>query len=243
MCVPGGRAILDVQPDAAAMSRRAAEVILETVRCKPSAILVLATGATPLAAYQIVARTADSGLFDRVRIVKLDEWCGLSMDDPATCEAYLQAHVIRPMHISPDRYVAFASDAADRQQECRRIVEWLAEHGPIDLCVLGVGVNGHVGLNEPGEALTGGPHVAALAKTTRQHAMLRAARAAVTSGYTLGMADIIGARQVLLLAAGASKAPAIRQVLSGRITTQAPASLLALHPQLTIICDAAAAAA
>ena len=145
-----------------ALARRASNVILEAVRTRPDLLLCLASGSTPTRAYDLVALRAreDPSPFERVRLLKLDEWAGLAMDDPATCEVYLRQHVVEPLGLTPERYIAFRGDAIALDAECAHIAGLLEEQGPIDLCVLGLGVNGHLGLNEPGPELHPGPHVA-----------------------------------------------------------------------------------
>ena len=106
------------------------------------------------------------------RWLKLDEWGGLAMDDPATCEHQLQSTLIAPL-AATDRYVAFNSRPQDRASECARIAAWLAANGPIDVCVLGLGRNGHLGFNEPDDALTPHAHIAELAESSMTHAMLK----------------------------------------------------------------------
>jgi galactosamine-6-phosphate isomerase len=183
---------LRIAPDAATMSRRAADLIVERVRAKPDLLLCTATGATPTLTYELFVQAAarEPSLASRLRIIKLDEWGGLSGDDPATCEAYLQEKLIRPLRIPPGRYTSWHTDPPDPQAECGRIEAWLAGHGPIDLCVLGLGINGHIGFNEPAEALQPGPHVAQLAAESMQHPMLLRSPARPRYGLTLGIGDI-----------------------------------------------------
>jgi galactosamine-6-phosphate isomerase len=174
-----------------------------------------------------------------VRILKLDEWCGLAMEDPATCERYLRDWLVDGLQMG-DRYVGFDSRPADPEAECRRVAGWLARNGPIDTCVLGLGVNGHIGFNEPGPSLRRHAHVARLSEASLGHAMLERARGRPTCGLTLGMADVLHAGGGLLLVSGAAKQAALRRLLDGPISTDFPASLLALHRNLQVLCDVAA---
>lgn len=235
-------AALRVSDDVEAMSRAAADDIVAAVRRRPDAILCLAAGGSPARAYDLLAEASrrEPGLFARVRAVKLDEWGGVAMDDPSTCEVYLREKVIGPLGISPERYLAWETRPVDRDAECRRIAGWLEANGPIDVCVLGLGANGHLGLNEPGASPDSGPHVESLAESTRQHPMLARARGRVDFGFTLGMSDILKSRQILLLVPGAAKAEPLRRLLGGPIETAFPASMLRMHPDLAIHCDAEA---
>lgn len=228
--------------DSAAISRAAFSLVTELLEANPSAVLCLATGASPLGLYQLLAEEHQRrpALFSQVRIVKLDEWYGLPMDHPSTCEAYLQEHFVGPIRLPRERYLSFKSDAADPQRECARISRALARWGGIDLAILGLGVNGHLGLNEPAAELSADAHVAKLTRQSQQHAMLQQVGARATHGLTLGLAQLMHARQILMLVSGQSKRQALQQMSSGRVTTKAPGSLLQLHPRVTLLCDRAA---
>lgn len=229
--------------DHEAMSQQAAELIAAEIRLRPDLLLGLATGSSPARTYELLAarRRSEPALFDRLRIFKLDEWGGLAMDDPASCELYLQTKLVLPLNVSPDRYFAWESQPKDPAAECQRVAGWLAEAGPIGLCVIGVGMNGHLALNEPAPTQQAGPHVAHLAEDSRQHPMLQEARSVARFGLTVGVADILHSRRILLLVSGPHKAEQLKRLLEPGISTEFPASLLWLHPAVTILCDEAAA--
>jgi galactosamine-6-phosphate isomerase len=229
--------------DGEEMSRHAAEMIVEELRRKPDLLLCAAAGSTPTGCYALLAeaRRREPQAFDRLRVLKLDEWGGLPLDDPATCEAYLRRHLIEPLEISEDRYVTFDSDAPDPRQECERVRARLADQPPIDLCLLGLGVNGHLGLNEPADALQPFMHIAELADSSRQHTMLDAAARRPEYGMTLGMAEILAARKVMLLVSGASKREPLARLRVPQVSTAFPASLLWLHRDVTCFYDSDAA--
>jgi glucosamine-6-phosphate isomerase len=240
---PGGERGLQVEvlDDHEAMSRQAAEWLVDRIRKQPDVLLCLATGATPMRTYELLAvrgRT-EPQLFSRMRVIKLDEWGGLAMSDPASCERHLRDSLIDPLRLH-DRYIAFNSEAADGDAECKRIADWLAENGPIDIAVLGLGVNGHIGFNEPADFLQPHAHVASLAATSMQHSMLAQSKNRPTHGLTLGMADLLQSREVLLLVSGEGKRAAMGRLLEGRVTTDFPATFLALHPNACVMCDRAA---
>src|SRR4030095_185615 len=109
-------------------------------------------------------------------------WGGVEMDDPASCESYLQRKLIRPLGVTADRYAGFQSNAAQPEEECERISQWLARAGPVDVCLLGLGANGHIAFNEPGRSLRPGPHLARLTASTLRHPMLLSARALPSYG-------------------------------------------------------------
>lgn len=228
--------------DHEAMSEVAAARIAAQLRRKPDSLLILATGDTPERAYQLLAENgrAEPGLCDRLRILKLDEWGGLSMDDPATCEVALRRALVSPLGIGPDRFAGWQSEPPDIQHECDRMTQWLEKHGPADMCVLGLGLNGHLGFNEPGECVMPGPHRAELSSESMQHSMLCQARGQPGYGLTLGLRDILQSRKILLLVSGARKEPQLRRLLQPIITPHFPASFLWLHAAVTVCCDAAA---
>jgi len=233
-----------VDADYEAMSRRAADFIVEQIRSKPDLLMCVATGSSPKRAYELLAgkRRDEPQLFERLRVLKLDEWGGLPPNHPGTCEMYVRRLLIEPLGISAERYLTFRGDAADPVAERGRVCEMLRQHGPIDLCVLGLGLNGHLGMNEPADELTPGPHVAPLSAETARHSMIRNANPPVRFGLTLGMGDLLRSRLILLLVNGAAKRDALRRLMSGRVTTQFPASLLWLHGGVTCLCDREAAA-
>lgn len=235
---------LKVSPDYETMSQSAAAFLAEETRRKPNTLFCLATGASPARTYELLAlhNRQQPGLFGRAHWLKLDEWGGLAMDDPASCEADLRAKVIEPLHISPGRYFGWQSRPPDPAVESSRVADWLAANGPIDVCMLGVGTNGHLGLNEPAEALQPGPHVAELSETSVSHSMLKSACNRPQFGLTLGMADLLQSRKIVLLVSGGHKAEPLRRFFTREITTRFPASFLWLHPAVTIFCDHAAAA-
>ena len=225
-------------------SALAAEWLVSTLRAKPDLILCAATGQSPSRAYDLFTRLllAQRELPNQLRVVKLDEWGGLPMDNPATCEFYLQEKLVRPLRLNADRFIGFQSDPPSPLEECRRVEAWLQANGPIDVCVLGLGINGHLGFNEPGESLAAGCHVAHLTEETLSHSMLSVTNQHPSHGLTLGMRDILASRSILLLVFGAAKAAQLNRLFSGGVSSKFPASFLLLHQKVTCVCDSAAVA-
>lgn len=232
--------ILDTYED---LSRQAAAIILRQLEEKKDMLLCAATGNTPDRTYALLGEEYGRrpGLFDDLRVLKLDEWGGLPMTDPATCEQYLRTRLIAPLGIDDRRYISFCSQPDDPLEECRRIQGRLSEAGPIDCCVLGLGVNGHIGFNEPAAFLQPGCHVAQLSPTSLQHTMVANANGRPSYGLTLGVADILQAGMVLLLVSGPSKKEITRDLLLQRVTPGLPASFLWLHPNAICLLDKQAA--
>ena len=204
--------------------------------------LCVASGDSPRGVYAALAEWQRSGELDtsRLVVVKLDEWHRMSMDDPATCEVFVRDLVLGPLGIPAERYVGFDSDAADPAAECARIDREVDRIGGIGVAVLGIGRNGHIGLNEPGPALEARSHFVKITERTKEHAMI--AGRTVDYGLTLGMRDLLASRHALVLATGSGKEAALETLFSGKITLDCPATLMLLHPNLDIICDASVVA-
>jgi galactosamine-6-phosphate isomerase len=228
-----------VHSDYEEMCVAAANLIAARLEEKPDLLLCLATGSTPTRAYELLAARSKS-LFSQVRVLKLDEWGGVAMTSPATCETYLRKILIDPLDLC-SRYVAFESQPADPVAECARIARWLVENGPIDLCVLGLGLNGHLGFNEPAAALQPHAHIATLSPESLEHSMVQALPIKPTFGLTLGLEDILDAREILLLVSGLSKLAPLERMLSGEVGPRFPGSYLRKHKLTRVICDRAAA--
>jgi galactosamine-6-phosphate isomerase len=227
--------------DHEAVSQRAVQWLVERLTERPDALLCLATGSTPMRTYELLAVRVknDPRLVERVRILNLDDWGGLPANHPASCERHLRDALIAPLRLN-DRFASFDNQASDPDAECARIARWLDKNGPIDACLLGLGLNGHLGFNEPADALQPHAHVAQLSEASLSHAMVQMAGLRPTHGLTLGMADLLHSRHVMLLVTGERKREPLARLLSGEITTRFPASLLALHPIVQVLCDDAA---
>jgi galactosamine-6-phosphate isomerase len=235
--------LVQVCEDGESLSRRAAQHVLTALTHKPNLLLCAASGSTPVRTYQLLAEQCalKPDEFRSLRVVKLDEWGGLAPDDPGTCEHQVRNFVVAPLGVTPDRYFGFASNPSDPAAECDRIRRRLAAEGPIDLCVLGLGLNGHLALNEPAPYLQAEAHVASLADGTLRHPMLANSRARPAYGLTLGMAEILASREILLLVSGTKKRAPMQKLLRREVATDFPASFLWLHPHWTLLCDREAA--
>lgn len=230
---------LEVLPDYESMSRAAADIIHDAARRKPDLLLCAATGGSPTGTYQRLVELAGRSPSDfaALRVIKLDEWGGLPMEDSGSCESYLRRHLLDPMGIADDRYVGFESRPEDGEEECREIREWLERQGPIDVALVGLGLNGHVALNEPADSLEPFAHVAELAPSSFSHSMLQSSRYRPQYGLTLGLGELLQARRVILLVSGESKREVFAHWRKAKLSTRFPASLLHLHPRLTCLCD------
>jgi glucosamine-6-phosphate deaminase len=239
-----------IAADYEGMSRAAARLIDAAVRAAPALVLALPTGETPIGTYRaLVALHRETGTdWSGVTTFNLDEYCDTAPDDPQSYAAYMGEHFFGEVNLQPARTHLPDGTAADAAAEAARYEHAVDAAGGIDLAVLGVGVNGHIGFNEPAAALTVETHVADLADETwrRNFPHLEADAAAAASGryrraYTMGIGTILRARRILLLAAGAAKREVLERAFGGPVTTEVPASLLRLHGDVTLVLDEAAA--
>jgi galactosamine-6-phosphate isomerase len=221
------------------LSQEAASLIRKELDRNKRAFLCAATGNSPTGTYNLLKKSFDlqPELFSGLRVIKLDEWGGVPMNDPATCESYLQNHLIGPLQIGTDRYISFHSNPQDPVVECDRIQQEFKKAGPIDICILGLGMNGHLALNEPGEFIEAGVHVAKLSRSSLLHPMIREMEIKPSYGLTLGMADILQSAFILLIVSGGKKKNITSSLLNGRISTDLPASFLWLHPNVICLTD------
>lgn len=216
------------------LSRKAKGFVFQEIEKKRNLLLCAATGSSPTGLYQNLAKEFQNKpeIFSDLRVLKLDEWGGIPLNDPESCETYLQKYLVQPLQISDKRYFGFDSNPKDAKMECNRIQQKLKKEGPIDVCILGIGSNGHLALNEPNHVLQTGCHVARLSDKSLQHSMIREKQTKPTYGLTLGMADIFQSKTILLLIDGAQKREIVQPFLSKKVTTELPASLLWLHPNV-----------
>ena len=229
-----------VLPDRDALDRQAAALVWEAAEAKPDLLICLASGETPTGVYTRLA--AAPARLAGARFIQLDEWAGLGADNPASCAAHLQRTLARPLAVPSERWIGFRGEAPNENAECRRVATALAEAGPIDLCILGLGRNGHLALNEPSNSFDPFCHVAHLDAQSRAHPMLAESAVSVSRGLTLGLGDILRARCILLMVSGSTKQAPLARLAARRVTPELPASFLWLHGNTTCLCDRAAAA-
>lgn len=226
------------------LSRVAADRMAEVIQDKPDCVLGLATGSTPIGMYRNLVAMYEKGALDfsRVRSVNLDEYYPIDPDNDQSYRYFMNENLFDHVNIDPANTSVPDGTAEDPDAFCRSYEALIDELGGADIQVLGIGRNGHIGFNEPDEALIPFTHLTELtASTIEANARFFASEADVPKhALTMGIQSVFKARRILLLASGADKAAAVRAMLGGNITTQCPASLLCLHPDVTLICDQAA---
>ena len=235
-----------VCPDYNAMSRQAANVIAAQVIMKPDCVLGLATGSTPVGAYQQLAKWQQQGdlTFKDVRTVNLDEYRGLPRTHDQSYRYFMNTNLFDHIDIDKENTYVPNGMAEDVDAECAAYDERIQEFGGIDLQLLGIGHDGHIGFNEPADHFSCGTNCVELTDMTIDaNARFFANRDDVPrQALTMGMQAIMQARAILMVVSGADKAEIIRKSFCGPITPEVPASILQLHPNVTIVGDEAALA-
>jgi glucosamine-6-phosphate isomerase len=226
------------------LSAFAVEQILQTIKSSPRAVLCLATGDSPKLTYQLFVKEAfyQKINLDDIHFVALDEWLGVPSSNPGSCHYFLNENLFSPLKIKKDNIHLFDAFAKDAMIECDKMNETIRTLGGIDLMLVGVGMNGHIGFNEPGASEIDYAHVAELDSTTQQVGQKYFSQQTVlTRGITLGLAHFFEARKVLMLANGKKKSSIIKSALEGKISTEVPASLIRKHKNSLVLIDNEAA--
>jgi glucosamine-6-phosphate deaminase len=232
--------------DEAALAAALATRVLEAIVANPELVLGLPTGRTPLAFYRELRERSGGNRLDwsRVRTFNLDEFVGVDGSHPGSYRAFMQAELFDHVSIDPANIGMLNGRAPDLRAECRRYEADIADADGIDLQILGIGANGHIGFNEPADGLCAHTHIADLEQKSREaNAQLFGGdwTAVPERALSMGMATILGARNIVLIATGREKADAVYQMIEGLITPQLPASLLQVHPRVTVMLDEEAA--
>ncbi|MEM1558606.1 MAG: glucosamine-6-phosphate deaminase [Thermoproteota archaeon] len=227
------------------MSTRAARIIAEQVRRKPNSVLGLATGSTPLGTYrELIRMHREEGLdFSKVITFNLDEYYGLSPDQPQSYHYFMFENFFKHVNINPKNIHIPDGLAKDVKAFCEEYEKEIKKAGGIDLQLLGIGRNGHIAFNEPGSSLMGRTTLVALAEETIRDntRFFKNEEEVPRLAISMGCGTIMEARRILLLASGENKAGAIAATLEGPVTSQITASILQMHPDAIVIVDEAAA--
>lgn len=226
------------------MSQVAADLITELVSEKPDAVLGLATGSTPEGLYaELVARVRRGDLdLSQVHTFNLDEYRGVPAGHAVSYHTFMRQHLFD--HVTVAGWQVPDGNAVDPEAECHRYEAAIAAAGGIDLQVLGIGRNGHIGFNEPGSPFGGGTRVVNLAADTiaANARFFESATDVPRQAVSMGIRTIMTARRLLLLASGEEKAQAVAAAVQGPVSEDMPASILQLHPDVTLVVDEAAGA-
>ncbi|WP_411678284.1 glucosamine-6-phosphate deaminase [Caproicibacter sp.] len=223
------------------MSRKAANIISAQAILFPRSVLGLATGATPLGIYRQLVDWYKKGDVDfgEIHSVNLDEYCGLSPENPQSYRYYMNQNFFEHVNVKPENTAVPNGMAEDFEMECKKYDGHIAELGGIDLQLLGVGETGHIGFNEPDQSFDKMTHRVALReKTIQANSRFFQSREEVPRfALTMGIKAIMQAKKILLVVSGANKADILEKALFGPVTPEIPASILQLHPDVTVVAD------
>jgi glucosamine-6-phosphate isomerase len=236
---------IQVFPSYEKLSQNAACEIVNTIKQKPNAVISLASGHSPLRACQIFVDLVREENIDisKVVFVGLDEWLGVNPNDSGSGESFFKTNIAKPLGINKSNYYLFDASATDLHRACITMDETIEKQGGIDLMIVGIGINGHIGFNEPGVSFDLKSHVIELTETTTQVGQKYFSETKpLKTGITLGFAHLMAARQVLLLADGNKKTAIVAQAFNGAVSREVPASILLSHPNSLVMLDKNAAA-
>lgn len=229
------------------MSRKAANVISAQVIMKPNCVLGLATGSTPEGMYAHLAKRYEEGDLDfsEVKSVNLDEYRGMTRDNDQSYYYFMHKHLFDHVNIDPANTYLPNGMAEDPDEECVRYEKQISSLGGVDLQLLGMGHNGHIGFNEPGDTFTTMTNCVDLQESTIEanKRFFASADDVPKQAYSMGIGTIMRAKKILLMVSGADKAETLAKALCGPVTPLVPASILQLHGDVTVVADEAALSA
>lgn len=228
------------------MSRKAANIISAQVIMKPNCVLGLATGSTPIGTYDQLVEWYNKGDLDfsEVTTVNLDEYKGLPRTNDQSYYYFMHQHLFDRVNIDPERTNVPNGMEPDAEKECGRYEELIRSLGGVDLQLLGLGHNGHIGFNEPGEAFEKETHCVDLTESTIEanKRFFASADDVPKQAYTMGIKTIMQAKKILIVVNGENKADIVSRAFFGPVTPEVPASILQLHNDVTLVGDEAALA-
>lgn len=227
------------------MSQMASNIICAQVLLKPDLVLGLATGSTPIGTYQEMVKLYNNQLvdFSLIRTFNLDEYIGLADDDPCSYHAFMQEQLFSQINIPAENIFLPPGNGQDAKKACQDYDAEIAREGGIDLQLLGIGSNGHIGFNEPAGNFEEKTHVVSLKEQTIQDnaRFFSDVSQVPKQAISMGIKTIMSARRIVMLISGKQKASVLRDMYEGPITPKLPASVLRLHSQATVVVDREAA--
>lgn len=226
------------------LSENAANKVIELMSSSSNPLLCAASGDTPLGLYKVLTENylTKRTDFSSWNFIGLDEWMGMNGSDEGSCRYYIDRDLFYPLHVDENKIMFFDGRTTNPLAECETAENFVKEHNGIDVAILGLGVNGHIGMNEPDCDVAQRSHVVQLHPTTKQvgQKYFKQQRE-LNEGITLGMATLLESKHIILLASGEHKATIVKKVIEGAITSEVPGSLLRNHSSFTVYLDAGAA--
>ncbi len=235
---------IDISDNYQELSEKVADVVINLVKKKKNAVITFPSGDSPLGLLRCLVKKAKDGVvdFSSCHFVGLDEWVGMDISDEGSCQHFMYNEFFIPLGIHPDQITYFDARSNNLDRACKQVDEEVSKLGGIDLVVLGIGMNGHLGFNEPGVSEELYSHSIELDEVTKVVGQKYfPGKTLLTKGISLGLKQIMNSGEVILIANGAKKAPIIRQTVEGAIGNEVPASLMRRHPRATLYIDREAA--
>jgi galactosamine-6-phosphate isomerase len=226
------------------LSRKAANDMARFLEGKHQPLVCTASGDSPAGLYAQLSKLQQDGKLNTANwfFAGLDEWVGKNGDDEGSCRYYLDRQLYQPLNVEEERICFFNGQATDLQNECERMETFIEHHGPMNIAVVGLGMNGHIGFNEPGVSPLLTTHISNLDSSTIQTGQKYfKEKQQLSQGITIGLATLMDAEHIFLIVSGEHKAAIVQKALEGPVTENIPATLLRSHPQLHIYLDEAAA--
>ncbi len=226
------------------LSGFAASEIANSIKDKPSLVLCLASGETPKLTVELLVRKLKEEKIDHSRItfIGLDEWVGLLPSNTGSCHYFFQNNLIGLLQLKPSQYFLFDALADDLENECEKMDKFINEKDGIDIMLVGIGMNGHIGFNEPGASFSNLSHVIELDEITKSVGQKYfTEKMELGKGITIGFKHLLNAKKVFLMANGSKKAEVIKKTVEGPVTENFPASIMQRHENGVILVDDEAA--
>ena len=221
-----------------------ASIIVNSIKNKPTLVLCMASGSTPaLTCDMLVQELKKEGVdHSKFTFLGLDEWIGMPPKNTGSCDYFFRTKIFEPLQLGPSQCHLFNGMANDLQNECLEMDKLINDKGGIDIMIVGIGMNGHIGFNEPGTPFNSLSHVAELEEITRSVGQKYFdGPVMLTKGITIGLGHLMNAKKVFLLANGANKTEVIKKTIEGPITESFPASIMQQHADGVVIIDDTAA--
>lgn len=235
---------LKVYKDYRELSEKTAGIIIDLIKSKPDAVICLASGDSPRLTCQIVAERGikEQIDFSKFTFIGLDEWVGMPPANEGSCHYFFETLLVNPLQLSLSQVHLFDALSKDLLEECKKLDTVIAEKGGIDLMIVGIGMNGHIGFNEPGVSFDNYSHVIDLDETTITVGQ-KYFKDAVTleKGITLGLKHLMNSKKAIVIANGNKKAPVIKQAVQGPVSNLFPASIIQQHEDGYVMIDEEAA--
>jgi glucosamine-6-phosphate isomerase len=235
---------LKIFKDYSELSMAAAIQIVNCIKSKPNAVLCFATGDTPKLAYQKVGEIAKQHNVDLTKcfFIGLDEWLGIPPANTGSCNYFLHHYLFVPLGIKSSQVHLFDALTMNEEMECERMNKLIEEKGGIDLMLVGVGINGHIGFNEPGADIDSNAHIARLEEITKSIGQKYFnEEVTIDKGMTIGLKQVMNAKSLIMMANGKKKALVIRRIINENISTDFPATLMRQHKNALLMVDEEAA--